>query len=224
MKLVRYGVSHQEKPGILDADGQIRDLSGIVSDITGESLSPAALASLKNIELKKLPIVSGKPSDRSTDPPANQPRLGPCVGRVGKFVCIGLNYSDHAAETGLKVPSEPVIFMKASSSICGPNDDIVIPRGGTKTDWEVELGIVIGTQAKYVSEADAMSYIAGYCAVNDVSERADEIDVSRAQKSKERAEERLKSNDPEVDYTRAEDALQRAETRLNVAKDGPKAD
>ncbi|MGO9369765.1 MAG: fumarylacetoacetate hydrolase family protein [Terriglobales bacterium] len=176
MKLVRYGVSHQEKPGILDADGQIRDLSGIVSDITGESLSPAALASLKNIELKKLPIVSGKPSDRSTDPPANQPRLGPCVGRVGKFVCIGLNYSDHAAETGLKVPSEPVIFMKASSSICGPNDDIVIPRGGTKTDWEVELGIVIGTQAKYVSGADAMSYIAGYCAVNDVSERAFQLE------------------------------------------------
>lgn len=164
MKLVRYGLPHQEKPGILDSDGQIRDLSGIVPDITGEYLSPATLASLKHIDLAKLPLVPGKP------------RFGPCVGRVGKFVCIGLNYSDHAAEAGMKIPSEPVIFMKATSAICGPNDDIVIPRGGTKTDWEVELGVVIGTPAKYVSETDAMSYVAGYCVVNDISERAFQLE------------------------------------------------
>ena len=168
MKLVRYGLPHQEKPGILDSDSQIRDLSGIVPDITGEYLSPATLASLKNTDLAKLPLVPGKP-------PGN-PRFGPCVGRVGKFVCIGLNYSDHAAEAGMKIPSEPVIFMKATSAICGPNDDIVIPRGGTKTDWEVELGVVIGTPAKYVSETDAMSYVAGYCVVNDISERAFQLE------------------------------------------------
>jgi 2-keto-4-pentenoate hydratase/2-oxohepta-3-ene-1,7-dioic acid hydratase in catechol pathway len=164
MKLVRYGLPHQEKPGILDSDGQIRDLSGRVPDITGEYLSPATLASLKSIDLAKLPLVPGKP------------RFGPCVGRVGKFVCIGFNYSDHAAEAGMKVPSEPVIFMKATSAICGPNDDIVIPRGGTKTDWEVELGVVIGTPAKYVGETDAMSYVAGYCVVNDLSERAFQLE------------------------------------------------
>lgn len=160
MKIVRYGLLHQEKPGILASDGSIRDLSGTVPDITGESLSPATLAPLRNIDVAKLPVVP------------DAPRLGPCVGRVGKFVCIGLNYSDHAAEAGMKVPDEPVIFMKATSAICGPNDDIVIPRGSTKMDWEVELGLVIGTPAKYVSEADAMSYVAGYCVVNDVSERA----------------------------------------------------
>ena len=164
MKLVRYGLPHQEKPGILDSDGQIRDLSETVPDITGEYLSPATLASLRNIDLTKLPLVPGKP------------RFGPCVGSVGKLVCIGLNYSDHAAEAGMKVPSEPVVFMKATSCICGPNDDIVIPRGGTKTDWEVELGVVIGTPAKYVSETDAMSYVAGYCAVNDLSERAFQLE------------------------------------------------
>lgn len=164
MKLIRYGLPHQEKPGILDSDGQIRDLSETVPDITGEYLSPATLACLRNIDLAKLPLVPGKP------------RFGPCVGRVGKFVCIGLNYSDHAAEAGMKVPSEPVIFMKATSAICGPNDDIVIPRGGTKTDWEVELGVVIGTPAKYVSETDAMSYVAGYCVVNDLSERAFQLE------------------------------------------------
>lgn len=160
MKIVRYGLFHQEKPGILASDGSIRDLSGTVPDITGESLLPATLASLRSIDAAKLPVVTGAP------------RLGPCVGHVGKFVCIGLNYSDHAAETGMKVPAEPVIFMKATSAICGANDDIVIPRGSTKMDWEVELGIVIGTPAKYVSAADAMSYVAGYCVVNDVSERA----------------------------------------------------
>jgi 2-keto-4-pentenoate hydratase/2-oxohepta-3-ene-1,7-dioic acid hydratase in catechol pathway len=168
MKLVRYGLPHQEKPGILDSDGQIRDLSGTVPDITGEYLSPATLASLKNIDLTKLPLAPGKPPGKS--------RFGPCVGSVGKLVCIGLNYSDHAAEAGMKVPSEPVVFMKATSSICGANDDIVIPRGGTKTDWEVELGVVIGTPARYVSETDAMSYVAGYCAVNDLSERAFQLE------------------------------------------------
>jgi 2-keto-4-pentenoate hydratase/2-oxohepta-3-ene-1,7-dioic acid hydratase in catechol pathway len=164
MKLVRYGLPHREKPGILDSDGHIRELSGTVLDITGETLSPTNLSSLKSIDLAKLPVVPGTP------------RIGPCVGGVGKFVCIGLNYSDHAAEAGMKVPSEPVIFMKATSAICGPNDDIVIPKGGTKTDWEVELGVVIGTPAKYVSEADAMSYVAGYCAVNDLSERAFQLE------------------------------------------------
>ncbi len=164
MKLVRYGPPHRERPGILDSDGHIRDLSGTVPDITGEILSLASLSSLKSIDLAKLPIAPGAP------------RIGPCVGGVGKFVCIGLNYSDHAAEAGMKVPSEPVIFMKATSAICGANDDIVIPRGGTKIDWEVELGVVIGLPAKYVSEADAMSCVAGYCAVNDLSERAFQLE------------------------------------------------
>ena len=164
MKLVRYGAPHQERPGILDSGGHIRELSGTVPDITGESLSPATLASLKSIDIAKLPVVPGTP------------RLGACVGGVGKFVCIGLNYSDHAAEAGMKVPSEPVIFMKATSAICGPNDDIVIPKGGTKIDWEVELGVVIGKPAKYVSEADAMSCVAGYCVVNDLSERAFQLE------------------------------------------------
>lgn len=164
MKLVRYGPPHQEKPGILDSGGQIRDLSGVVPDIAGECLLPGTLASLNDADLGRLPIVPGKP------------RFGPCVGRVGKFICIGLNYSDHAAEAGMKVPSEPVIFMKATSAICGPNDDIVIPRGGTKTDWEVELGVVIGTPAKYVSEAEAMSCVAGYCVINDLSERAFQLE------------------------------------------------
>jgi ureidoglycolate lyase len=168
MKLVRYGLPHQEKPGILDSDGRIRDLSGTVPDITGETLLPATLASLKNLDLAKLPVVPGNSPDR--------PRLGPCVGRVGKLIGIGLNYSDHAAEAGMKVPSEPVIFMKATSSICGPNDDIVIPRGGTKMDWEIELGVVIGMTAKYVSQSDAMSYVAGYCIINDISERAFQLE------------------------------------------------
>jgi 2-keto-4-pentenoate hydratase/2-oxohepta-3-ene-1,7-dioic acid hydratase in catechol pathway len=164
MKLVRYGPLHGEQQGIIDSDGRIRDLSGAVPGITGESLSPSNLASLKGIDLAKLPVAPGTP------------RLGPCVEKVGKFVCIGLNYSDHAAEAGMKVPTEPVIFMKATSSICGPNDDIVLPRGSTKVDWEVELGVVIGAPAKYVSEADAMSCVAGYCAVNDLSERAFQLE------------------------------------------------
>ena len=165
MKIVRYGLPHQEKPGILDSDGNIRDLTAIVPELAGGTLSPSTLASLKNIDVAKLPTATG-----------GAPRFGPCVGRVGKFICIGLNYSDHAAEADMKVPSEPVIFMKATSAICGPNDDIVIPRGATKTDWEVELGVVIGTPARYVSEAEAMSHVAGYCVINDLSERAFQLE------------------------------------------------
>lgn len=159
MKLLRYGPVGQEKPGMLDAAGKIRDLSGTVGDIAGDALSPAALAKLKALDPASLPLVSGTP------------RIGPCVGAVGKFIAVGLNYSDHAAETGAKTPEEPILFMKATSSIVGPNDTVVIPRKSVKTDWEVELAIVIGTRAKYVDEADALSHVAGYCIVNDVSER-----------------------------------------------------
>lgn len=162
MKLLRYGPSGAEKPGILDGDGTIRDLSGVVGDIDGAVL--ADLAALKALDPAALPEVEGRP------------RLGPCVAGVGKFMCIGLNYSDHAAEAGLKVPSEPILFMKATSAIVGPNDDVLIPRGSAKTDWEVELGVVIGKTASYVSEADAMSHVAGYCVINDVSERAFQIE------------------------------------------------
>jgi 2-keto-4-pentenoate hydratase/2-oxohepta-3-ene-1,7-dioic acid hydratase in catechol pathway len=160
MKFLRYGAPGAEKPAIIDADGKIRDLSAHVSDLSGAALSPDALAKLGAIDAKSLPLVEG------------DPRLGPCVAGTGKFICIGLNYSDHAAETGAAVPPEPIIFMKASSAIVGPNDDVVIPRGSEKTDWEVELGVVIGKTAKYVSEADALDYVAGYCVTNDVSERA----------------------------------------------------
>ena len=160
MKFLRYGEAGQEKPGILDADGNIRDLSGHVSDLSGAALAPDALAKLGAIDVNSLPKVEGNP------------RLGPCVAGTGKFICIGLNYSDHAAETGAAVPTEPIIFMKATSAIVGPNDDLVIPRGSEKTDWEVELGIIIGKTAKYVSEEDALDYVAGYCTVHDVSERA----------------------------------------------------
>lgn len=160
MKLLRYGVAGAEKPGLLDEAGQLRDLSGHVADIAGESLSDEALAKLAALDVNTLPVVQGNP------------RLGPCVAGVGKFICIGLNYSDHAAETGAQVPPEPIIFMKATSAIVGPDDDVLIPRGSEKTDWEVELGVVIGRRAKYVSEADALNYVAGYCTVNDVSERA----------------------------------------------------
>jgi ureidoglycolate lyase len=159
MKLLRYGPVGQEKPGILDREGKLRDLSGQVDDIAGETLSPAGLAKLQAIDPASLPLVSGNP------------RLGACVGRVGKFVAVGLNYSDHAAETGAKVPDEPILFMKATSSIVGPNDTVIIPRNSKKTDWEVELAIVIGTKANYVDEADALKHVAGYCVVNDVSER-----------------------------------------------------
>ncbi len=164
MKFLRYGEAGQEKPGLLDADGNIRDLSAHVSDLSGAALAPDALARLDEIDLNALPKVEGNP------------RLGPCVAGTGKFVCIGLNYSDHAAETGATVPPEPIIFMKATSAIVGPNDDLLIPRGSEKTDWEVELGIVIGKTAKYVSEGDALDYVAGYCTLHDVSERAFQIE------------------------------------------------
>ena len=160
MKLVRYGPKGSERPGLIDADGAIRELSGHVDDISGSALSPRMLATLAKLDPASLPLVSGNP------------RIGPCVADVGKFICIGLNYSDHAAETGAKVPPEPIIFMKATSAIVGPNDDVLIPRGSEKTDWEVELAFVIGKPAKYVSEAEALDYVAGYCVANDVSERA----------------------------------------------------
>lgn len=164
MKLLRYGPPGQEKPGLLDASGAIRDLSTVVPDIAGATLSPSGLAKLKSLDPMALPVVSGNP------------RIGPCVGHVGKFICIGLNYSDHAAETGATVPPEPIIFMKATSAITGPNDDVIIPKNSQKTDWEVELGVVIGSVARYVSEADAMKHVAGYCLINDVSERAFQIE------------------------------------------------
>ena len=164
MKFLRYGETGQEKPGLLDADGNIRDLSAHVSDLSGAVLSPETLAKLGSLDLNALPKVEGNP------------RLGPCVAGTGKFICIGLNYADHAAESGMAVPPEPVIFMKATSAIVGPNDDLLIPRGSEKTDWEVELGIVIGKTAKYVSEDDALDYVAGYCTLHDVSERAFQIE------------------------------------------------
>jgi 2-keto-4-pentenoate hydratase/2-oxohepta-3-ene-1,7-dioic acid hydratase in catechol pathway len=164
MKLLRYGPAGKELPGILDSAGHIRSLVNVVEDIAGESLSPAAFDQIRELNLESLPIV---------EPPV---RIGPCVGRVGKFIAIGLNYSEHAAETNAKVPEEPVVFMKATSCINGPYDDIVIPRGSKKTDWEVELGVVIGTKAKYVSEADALTHVAGYCVVHDVSEREFQIE------------------------------------------------
>ncbi len=160
MKLLRYGPKGQEKPGLLDAQGRIRDLSGVVADIDGSTIGADSLAKLAALDTGKLPLVEGNP------------RLGACVGKVGKFICIGLNYSDHAAESGLSVPPEPVIFMKVTSAICGPNDDVEIPRTSEKTDWEVELGVIIGKQTKYITEAQAWDHIAGYCVVNDVSERA----------------------------------------------------
>lgn len=160
MKLLRHGPVGAEKPGLLHKDGTIRDLSGIVPDIGGAVLSDAGLSALRGLDVGLLAVV---------DPAI---RLGPCVAGTGKFICIGLNYSDHAAETGAKVPPEPIIFMKATSAICGAYDPIIIPRGSEKTDWEVELAVIIGTKAKYVSEADAMNHVAGYAVTNDVSERA----------------------------------------------------
>jgi 2-keto-4-pentenoate hydratase/2-oxohepta-3-ene-1,7-dioic acid hydratase in catechol pathway len=157
MKLLRYGPRGAEKPGMLDAAGRLRDLSGVMADVGGEVLTRLDTLS---IDPETLPLVTGNP------------RLGACVAGTGKFICIGLNYADHAAESGLQVPPEPVIFMKATSAICGPNDPILLPRGSVKTDWEVELGVVIGKPAKYVTEADALQHVAGYCVINDVSERA----------------------------------------------------
>ncbi len=159
MKLLRYGAKGAEKPGILSSDGSVRDLSGVVDDISGDTLGDAVLEKLRATDVDSLPVVDG------------DQRIGPCVGNVGKFICIGLNYADHAAESGMDLPAEPVIFFKATSAIIGPNDTVEIPRGSVKTDWEVELGVVIGKEAKYVSEAEAMDHVAGYCVVNDLSER-----------------------------------------------------
>lgn len=160
MKLLRHGAPGAEHPGLLHSDGTIRDLTGIVPDIAGAVLSDVGLSALRGIDVDKLPVVDA------------DSRLGPCVAGTGKFICIGLNYADHAAESGMAVPPEPVIFMKATSAICGPNDPIIIPRTSEKTDWEVELAVIIGTKAKYVSEADALNHVAGYAITNDVSERA----------------------------------------------------
>ena len=159
MKLLRYGPRGQERPAMLDEDGGLRDLSAHVGDIAGDALSPEGLAALAALDPASLPLVG------------ETARIGQCVGAVGKFLCIGLNYADHARETGAEPPAEPVLFAKAVSAICGPDDDIEIPRGSDQTDWEVELGVVIGTRAKYVTEADALGHVAGYCLVNDVSER-----------------------------------------------------
>jgi ureidoglycolate lyase len=164
MKLLRYGPKGQEKPGLLDAQGKIRDLSGVVGDIDGATLTDASLAKLRALDPASLPVVEGNP------------RLGPAVGKIGKFICIGLNYADHAAESNLPVPTEPVVFNKWNSAISGPNDDVEIPRGSKKTDWEVELGVVIGKPAKYIDEANALDYVAGYCVINDVSEREWQIE------------------------------------------------
>jgi len=160
MKLLRYGPAGQEKPGLRHHDGTIRDLTRIIPDIAGPMLGEASLAALRALDPDRLPVVRG------------EPRIGACVGAVGKFICVGLNYADHARETGKAPPEEPILFMKATSAICGPFDDVEIPRGSAKADWEVELGIVIGTRAKYVAEPDALAHVAGYCLVNDISERA----------------------------------------------------
>lgn len=159
MRLLRYGPPGSEKPAVIDADGNLHDLSGHISDIDASMLDDDTLARLRALDPASLPTVSG------------EPRIGPCVGNIGKIVCIGLNYSDHAAESGMEVPPEPVIFMKATSAICGPHDNVVIPHGAEKTDWEVELGVVIGKRASYVDEVRALDHVAGYCVVNDVSER-----------------------------------------------------
>ena len=166
MKLLRVGPLGQEKPAIYDRNGSYRDLSAHIKDLSGDVLNDEGLAKLRNIDEESLPILD-----------ANI-RIGACVGHVGKFICIGLNYSDHAAETGMTLPDEPVLFFKATSAICGPNDDVLIPRNSTKTDWEVELGIIIGKEARYVSEGTAMDHVAGYCVINDVSERSFQLERS----------------------------------------------
>jgi 2-keto-4-pentenoate hydratase/2-oxohepta-3-ene-1,7-dioic acid hydratase in catechol pathway len=160
MKLLRYGEPGREKPGLLDASGTIRDLTGIISDIDGSAVTPEGLSTLRDLDVGALPVVDGGP------------RIGACLTGIGKFICIGLNYIDHARETGNVAPAEPVVFMKATSAVIGPNDNVIQPRGSTKLDWEVELGVVIGTKAKYVSEDRALDHVAGYCLANDVSERA----------------------------------------------------
>jgi 2-keto-4-pentenoate hydratase/2-oxohepta-3-ene-1,7-dioic acid hydratase in catechol pathway len=164
MKLLRYGPAGREAPGAMDDQGNVRSLSEVVGDIAGETLLPESIEHLRKFDLSRLPIVD------------STVRLGPCVGRVGKFICVGLNYSDHAAEAGQPVPREPVLFMKATSAICGPNDEIVIPNGSEKADWEVELGVIIGKPAKHVTEDEAPSHVAGYCVINDISERAFQLE------------------------------------------------
>ena len=164
MKLLRYGPRGSERPGLLDKQGKLRDLSGVIPDLSGAALSPDSLATLRGLNPETLPEVR------------DSHRIGPCVGSVGKFVCIGLNYSDHAAESGMAVPKEPVVFMKATSSIIGPNDDVIIPKDALKTDWEVELGVVLSKEAKYIDESEALSHVAGYCVVNDLSERAFQLE------------------------------------------------
>lgn len=170
MKLLRYGQAGSEKPGLLDDDGSVRDLSDIIDDVAGSALAPEILAKIAALDISALPIVEGV-SQRDL-------RLGPCVGQIGKFICIGLNYADHAAESGLDVPPEPVIFNKWTSAVVGPDDDVQIPRGSVKTDWEVELGIVIGTDGSYIEEGSALDHVAGFCLINDVSER--EYQLERA--------------------------------------------
>lgn len=164
MKLLRYGQPGAERPALVDPQGNLRDLSDVIDDLAGSALSPASLDKLRQLNIDALPKVAGTP------------RIGACVGNVGKFICIGLNYADHAAETGAEIPNEPVIFSKWTSAIVGPNDAIEIPRDSVKTDWEVELGVVIGKGGRYISEADALSHVAGYCVINDVSEREFQIE------------------------------------------------
>ena len=170
MKLVRYGLPGQEKPGVLDSQGRVRDLSDLIPDVSGAVLLPHSLERLRAVDINSLPLVPGTPQQDL--------RLGACVGKIGKFICIGLNYADHAAESGLPVPPEPVVFNKWTSAVVGPDDNVEIPRGSLKTDWEVELGVVIGKGGRYIEEADALSHVAGYCVVNDVSER--EYQLERA--------------------------------------------
>jgi len=165
MKLLRYGEKGQERPALLDNDGKLRDLSAVVADIAGQTLSPESIARLQDIDPSTLPLVEGSP------------RIGACVGQVGKFICIGLNYADHAAETGAAIPAEPVVFSKWTSAIVGPNDNVEIPRNSRKTDWEVELGVVIGKGGRYISENQAMEHVAGYCVINDVSEREFQLEL-----------------------------------------------
>lgn len=160
MKLLRVGPKGAEKPALLHSDGTYRDLSSVVADVNGSTITDAGLAKIKAADASKLPVLDAAS------------RIGPCVGNVGKFICVGLNYADHAAESGMQVPPEPVLFMKATSAIIGPNDDVIVPKNSTKCDWEVELGVVIGKEARYVDEKDSFDYVAGYCVVNDLSERA----------------------------------------------------
>ncbi|ELY3085304.1 MULTISPECIES: fumarylacetoacetate hydrolase family protein [Klebsiella] len=164
MKLLRFGNPGSERPGVLDNDGRLRDLSNYVTDLRGDALLPESLARLRQLDLYSLPLVEGNP------------RIGACVGGIGKFICIGLNYADHAAETGADIPQEPVVFSKWTSAVVGPNDNVIIPRGSQKTDWEVELGVVIGKGGRYIDERDAMQHVAGYCVINDVSEREYQIE------------------------------------------------